>query len=567
MLKGINASEGYGIGRAMIVKEQSLDYTPKKGCDPAKELKRYHDAVDSVIKKTQRLALRMKSAVGEKEAEILSGHITMIKDPYMTSEIEKQINDGVCAESALESICDMFIMVFSSAEDELTKQRATDVTDIKNGVLSILLGREERDISLAPPNTVLIVRELTPSMTAGIVKKNIVGIVTETGGRTSHSAIIARAMEIPAVLSVSGATHSIEDGARIIVDGNEGVVIPNPSTPEVDKFTKKNVAFIEERKMLSRFVGIPTKTADNEQKELLCNIGTPAEAARALEKDAEGIGLFRTEFLFMDRGFAPSEEEQFESYKKAALIMKNKPVIIRTLDVGGDKNISYLKMPKEENPFLGFRAVRYCLKNRDLYRAQLRALLRASVYGDIRIMVPLVSSLEELIGVKKLIEELKRELKRDGVPFDKNIKVGVMIETPAAAAIADLLAKEADFFSMGTNDLTQYMIAVDRGNPDVAYLYSTFHPAVLRAIKYVIKCAKDERIPVGMCGEAAADRKLVPVWISFGLDEFSVNPASVLTTRKEIACWTKKAADEITNLAMSKNTAEEVEEALSVKRQ
>ena len=563
MFKGINASAGYGIGRAMIVKEQSLEYTPRKNCDAQAELRRYRDAVQLFCKKTERLAERMKSAVGQKEAQILLGHITMIEDPYMTSEIEKQINEGICAESALESVCDMFIMVFSSAEDELTKQRASDVTDIKNGVLSILLGKESRDISLAPPNTVLIVKELTPSMTAGIDKKNIVGIVTETGGTTSHSAIIARAMEIPAVLSVSSATSSIEDGAMVIVDGNDGTVIDNPSTPEIDRYTKKHVAYIEERKTLSRFVGVPTLTADDEKKELLCNIGTPAEATRALERDAEGIGLFRTEFLFMDRSFAPSEEEQFEAYRKVALIMKNRPVIIRTLDVGGDKNIPYLKLPKEENPFLGFRAIRYCLKNKELYRAQLRALLRASVYGDIRIMVPLVTSIEEMLSVKKMARQIMDELKSDGVAFNENIKIGAMIETPAAVLIADLLAKEADFFSIGTNDLTQYTIAVDRGNPDVAYLYSTYHPSVLRSIRHVIKCAKEAGIPVGMCGEAAADKRLIPLWISFGLDEFSVNPSSVLATRRDISLWSKKDADAVAERAMQCSTAEEVKAVLS----
>ncbi|MDE6149574.1 MAG: phosphoenolpyruvate--protein phosphotransferase [Ruminococcus sp.] len=562
MLKGIGSSEGYGIGRVLLVKEQSLEFTPKTDCNPGTELERYRKAVDEFCIKTENMAERMKATVGEKEAEIIAGHILMIKDPYMNGEIEKFIEGGQCAESALTAICDMFAMVFSSADDELTKQRATDVNDIKNTVLAILLGAEETDISAAPANTVLVAKDLTPSMTACINKENIAGIITETGGRTSHSAILARAMEIPAVQSVPNATEILSDGDMVIADGSEGIIIPEPTQSQIDEYTEKRVKFIEERKALSAFIGKDTITADGIKVELVGNIGKPDDANKVVECDGEGIGLFRTEFLFMDRSSRPNEEEQFEAYKKAALIMKNKPVIIRTLDVGGDKDIPYLEMKKEENPFLGFRAIRYCLKNKDLYMTQLRALVRASAFGDIRIMVPLVTCVDEIRAVKDMVKAIMDEYSASGIAYNKDLKIGVMIETSASCLIADLLAKEADFFSIGTNDLTQYTMCVDRGNADAAYLYSTYNPAVIRAIKHIIECGKKQGIPVGMCGEAAADKLMIPLLISFGLDEFSVSATSVLSTRKTISDWTKEQADALAEKVLSAVTEHEVVEIL-----
>lgn len=558
MLNGIGASDGYAIGNVIVVKEQDINYIPKTGCDPLAEKARFIAAVNVFCDKTEKSVERMRLTVGEKEAEILSGHITMIKDPYMNSEIEKIIEGGSCAESALESICDMFAMIFSSADDELTKQRATDVKDVKNSILSILLGKEETDLSQVPENTVVVAKDLTPSMTAGINKDNVVGVITQSGGKTSHSAIIARAMEIPAVLSVPEAVSLLKDGQQVIVDGINGNVIVNPDADEIEDYTKKRNKYIKTKQALSVFIGKDTVTADDIKVELVCNIGKPQDAINAKDCDGEGIGLFRTEFLFMDRVYAPNEEEQFDAYKKVALTMKGKPVIIRTLDVGGDKDIPYMNLKKEENPFLGFRAIRYCLKNVDMYKTQLRALLRASAFGDIRIMVPLVTSVAELRKVKELVAMLKTELAKDGIPFNDNIKIGVMIETPAASLIADLLAKEADFFSIGTNDLTQYTMAVDRGNADVADLYSAYDPAVLRSIRNIIKCAENENIPVGMCGEAAADKRMIPLLISFGLNEFSVSPTSVLKVRKEISQWTKQKADEYTEKVMSFTTKDEI---------
>lgn len=562
MLKGIGVSKGYGIGKTIIIQEKSLEFTPKTDCNPEVELNRYHEAVDTFCKKTTAMAEKIKVSIGEKEAEILNGHILMIKDPYMNSEIEKLINNGQCAESSLTAICDMFAMVFSSSDDELTKQRATDVNDIKDGILSILLGIKEIDISCVPPNTVLVAKDLTPSMTACINKENIVGIVTEIGGKTSHSAILARAMEIPAVLSVPNVASILHDDDLVIVDGNDGTIIQNPTSEQVDDYTKKRVDFIEERKALSKYIGKKTITQDGIKVELVGNIGNPENANSVVEFDGEGIGLFRTEFLFMDRNSAPTEEEQFDAYKKVALIMKGKPVIIRTLDIGGDKDIPYLNMKKEDNPFLGFRAIRYCLQNKELYRLQLKALVRASAFGDIRIMIPLVTCIDELRQVKTMIKGIMAELDVENISYNKDLKVGVMIETPSACLIADILAKESDFFSIGTNDLTQYTMAVDRGNPDVAYLYSAYNPAVIRSIKHIIDCAKAENIPVGMCGETASDSLMIPILLSFGLDEFSVSPTSILATRKEISKWTKEKADNITQLVMQQTTEKDILEIL-----
>ncbi len=562
MFKGIGASAGIGIGNIVIIKEQSLDYTAKTVTDIDSEIARMNQAVEQFTVKTQAMAEDIKQRLGEKEAEILEGQLLMVMDPSLTSEMENLIKAGQCAEAALETVCDMFIQVFSMADDELTRQRATDVHDIKTRLLKILLGVEEVDISAVPAGTVLVARDLTPSMTAGIKKENVVGIMTEVGGKTSHSAILARALEIPAVLSIEGIVSKVENGQHVIVDGSEGDVFVNPSKEQVETYSAKRDAYLEEKKALAKFIGQATVTADGKKVELVANIGTPEEATKVVECDGEGVGLFRTEFLFMDRTNIPTEEEQFEAYKKAAIVLRGKPVIIRTLDVGGDKEIPYLGLETEENPFLGYRAVRFCLDREDIYRPQLRALLRASAFGQIRIMVPLVTCVDELTSVKAMVKELMAELDQEGIAYNKDIQIGVMIETPAASLIADLLAKEADFFSIGTNDLTQYTMAVDRGNAKVAYLYSTYNPAVLRSIKRVIECGKAEGIMVGMCGEAASDPMLIPLLISFGLDEFSVSATSILATRKVIAQYTKEEADAIAAGAMQLTTEKEVADYL-----
>lgn len=558
MLKGIAASEGIGIGKVMIIEDKPLEYTPKTVSDTDAELQRFRDAVEVFCDETMQQAESVKKSAGEKEAEILMGHIYMMKDPGMVGSMEAQITGGQCAEAALEQVCDMFIEAFSSTGDEVTSQRAADVKDIKNAILSILLGVKTVKISEAPAGTVIVAKEVTPSMTAGINKENIVGIITETGSQTSHSAILARALEIPAVLSVENSTTSLSSGEQVIVDGSEGNVITAPSEEQINEYTTKRDAFLREKRELENYRGKKTVSASGEEYELFCNIGTPKDATKAMAADGEGVGLFRTEFLFMDRNALPTEDEQFEAYKQAALILKGKGLIIRTLDIGGDKEIPYLGLEKEENPFMGFRAIRYCLKNRDLFKSQIKAILRASAFGDIRIMFPLITAVEELREGKALVEEAKSDLRASGIEFDENIKVGVMTETAASGVIAHLLAKESDFFSIGTNDLTGYTMAADRGNGDVAYLYSPFQPSVLMMIKRIISCANEAGIPVGMCGEAAANPMMIPLLISFGLTEFSVSAPSVLKVRKNISKWTKAEADKVAEDVMNMATEKEI---------
>lgn len=558
MLKGIGASDGIGIGRVMIVAEQSLDYIPKEIADVDAELVRFRDAVDKFCDNTMEQAESIRQSTGEKEAEILLGHIAIIRDPFMGGEIENLIKAHQCAEAAVDQVCKMFADMFMATGDDLTMQRAADVRDIRDGLLGILLGVQEVKISDAPSGTVLVTKELTPSMTAGIKKDNIVGIITETGSQTSHSAILARALEIPAALSVPNATTLLSSEELVVVDGFKGLVLVAPDPAKIEEYTEKRIAYLRERRELEGFRGKPTAGADGVTYELFCNIGTPKDASKAMEADGEGVGLFRTEFLFMDRNQLPTEDEQFDAYKQASLILKGKPLIIRTLDIGGDKDIPYLGLAKEENPFMGFRAIRYCLKNRDMFKSQIKAILRASAFGDIRIMFPLITAVEELREGKALVEEAKADLKASGIAYDENIQIGVMTETAASGVIADLLAKEADFFSIGTNDLTGYTMAADRGNSDVSYLYSPLQPAVLRMIRSIIRAASAEGISVGMCGEAAANPKMIPLLISFGLTEFSVSAPSVLKVRKNISKWTKAEADAIAEKVMAMTTEAEI---------
>ena len=563
MIKGTGVSSGIGIGKVLLVEEHSPEYTPKAVENVAEEINRFRSAVERFCENTEKQAEALKISAGAKEAEIMLGHISIVKDPFLLGEVEKLIQSGQCAESAFESMCDMFIQIFSAAEDDVTKQRAADVRDVRSGVVSILLGIEEVKISDAPPETVLCAKELTPSMIAEINKENIVCIVTETGSTTSHSAILARVLEIPAVMSVPDIMSAAKNGEVIITDGGKGEVILSPDNAQLEEYAAKRAKLLEERRELEKFRGKPTVSADGKTYELVCNIGKPDDAKKAMECDGEGVGLFRTEFLFMDKTSMPDENEQFEAYKKAALILKGKPLIIRTLDIGGDKNIPYLGMAKEENPFMGFRAIRYCLKNRDLFRTQLRAIIRASAFGKIWIMFPLITCVEEVREGKAIVEEIKAELKAENIAFDEDIKVGIMTETAAAGIIADLLAEESDFFSIGTNDLTGYTMAADRGNSEVSYLYSALQPSVLRMIKSIIEAGVKHNIPVGMCGEAAADPMMIPLLISFGLTEFSVSAPSVLKVRKCISGWTKEKADAIAEKVMSLKTQKEVYDYLS----
>lgn len=562
MYEGVNASDGIGIGVARVAVEPDLSFTPHAPEDAGDEKQRYAAAVDKFIEQTNAQIARMTETVGEEAAAIMGAHIEFAQDEGIQEMVNGSIESGMCAEQAVSEAYDMYYNMFSNMEDELFRERAADVADVKTGLLADLLGKEVVDLSTLPENSVVVVHELTPSMTADIDKDNVAAIVTETGGRTSHSAIIARALEIPAVLSVADITGTIKNGDMVIVDGTRGRVLVNPDDNDLTHYRAKAKQYAEEKLALEAYRGKETVTGDGEKVLLVANIGNPDDANVAAEHDCEGVGLFRSEFLFMDAKELPSEDEQFAAYQKVALRMKGQPVIIRTLDVGGDKEIPYLGLKKEENPFMGFRAVRYCLNNADQYKVQLTALLRASAFGDIKIMVPLVTNIDEIRQVKALVEECKADLDARGVAYNKDIEVGTMVETPAASLIADDLAAECDFFSIGTNDLIGYTMCADRGNDRVGYLYEVYQPAVLRSLKRIIEEGNKAGIMVGMCGEAAADPLLIPVLISFGLNEFSVSAPSILRTRRIISEWTKADADALTEKVMKLKTATEVKAML-----
>ena len=561
MLKGTNASSGIGIGNAVIVEEKELVIKRETVRDAAAEVERFKGALDLTLKKTEELAADLATRVGEKEAEIMQGHMMLLMDPMLTGEIETAITgESICAEYAIEQVCTTYADLFASMDDELMQQRATDMRDIKTRMQRELLGVESVDIASLPAGTILVAKDLTPSMTAGIKPENVAGIVTELGGKTSHSAILARALEIPAVVAVPDLMNQVENGHVIVLDGSEGTVYIDPDQNVVDDFSAKREKFLKEKKELEQYIGKPTVTKDGVRIELVANIGKPEDLEKVLQYDGEGVGLFRTEFLFMDRTAMPTEEEQFEAYKTVAEGLTGKPVIIRTLDIGGDKEIPYMGLTKDENPFLGYRAIRFCLDRKDdVYKPQLRALLRASAYGNIKIMVPMVTCIEELREAKALIEEIKKELDEKNIPYKKDIEVGIMVETAAASLMADVFAKEAAFFSIGTNDLTQYTMSVDRGNDKVSYLYSTFNPAVLRSIKRIITCGREAGIMVGMCGEAASDPLMIPLLLAFGLNEFSMSASAILYSRKLITGYSTQELQAVADKAMSFATAAEVE--------
>ncbi|MCI8664493.1 MAG: phosphoenolpyruvate--protein phosphotransferase [Hungatella sp.] len=562
MFKGTNASAGIGIGKAAVIKEVEMVIRPDKVASVETEVQRFRGALADTVAQTTVLRDDLATKVGEKEAEIMNGHLMLLADPMLTGEIEEAIKrDSICSEYAIETTCTTYADMFASMDDELMQQRATDMRDIKTRMQQVLQGIKPVDIASLPEGSVIVAKDLTPSMTAGINPANVTGIVTELGGKTSHSAILARALEIPAVVAVSNVLDHIKDGDSIVLDGSEGVVIVNPTDIETEVYAAKRNAFLQEKKELERYIGMPTMTKDGEHIELVANIGNPDDVAKVLQYDGEGVGLFRTEFLFMDRNSMPTEEEQFEAYKKVAVGLSGKPVIIRTLDIGGDKEIPYMGLAKDENPFLGYRAIRLCLdRKEDIYRPQLRALLRASHFGQIKIMIPMITCLEEIREAKALIEEIKGELDAEGIAYNKDIQVGIMVETAAASLMADVFAKEVDFFSIGTNDLTQYTMSVDRGNEKISYLYSTFNPAVLRSIRNIITCGREAGIMVGMCGEAASDPMMIPLLLAFGLNEFSMSASAILKSRKMITEYSREELQAVADKAMSFTTAKEVED-------
>ena len=553
MLKGIGASVGIGIGNAVAIKDVELNIKKRTIDNCETELELFNKALEHTKQKSKSMAETLRKRVGNKEAEILDGHVLLMSDPMLIAEVETGIRTQMLnSEYVLEDVCERFAAIFESMDNELMQQRATDMRDIKTRLQKAVLGLEDVDLSELEADSILIAKDLTPSMTAGLDPEKVAGIITQFGGTTSHSAILARALEIPAILSVAEILDKVSDKDLICMNGESGELYINPSQEIIEDFKKKQIEQIEFKKVLETYKGKESVSKDGRKVEIAANIGKPGDIKKVLQYDADGIGLFRTEFLFMDRDSIPSEEEQFEAYKKVAVAMGDKPVIIRTLDIGGDKEIPYMNISKDENPFLGYRAIRLCLDRKDdIYRPQLRALLRASAFGNIEIMLPLITSIEEVYEAKKLIEEEKKNLDNQGIKYNNSIKIGVMIETAAATLIADILAKEVDFFSIGTNDLIQYTMSVDRGNDKVSYLYSVYNPAVLRAIKHVISEAKKAGIQVGMCGEAAANPKLIPLLLYWGLDEFSMSASYVLKSRKLVTDTDIKSLEDMEEAVMA----------------
>lgn len=566
MLRGIGTSKGIGIGKALIIHKCKNAVSRVKIKDTEAEVDKFNEAVEKFIQETNELVDKLSQKLNgdDKNALVLKNQEYLIRDPEFTSGVISAItNDKLNAEAAVEDTCEMLKNIFLSFNNDTMTQRVADIKDMKQRLIAIMQGQKHIDLTKLSDNTVIIADEIHPSMTANMDTEHIAGIISEKGGDTSHASILARALEIPAVLSVKDICSKIAEGEEVIVDGAYGEVFVNPTPITLKIYNKKKKAYDERVKELKKYIDKQTVTRDGRKVMLAANIGNADEAAKAVKAGAEGVGLFRTEFLFMNKQALPTEEEQYNEYKKAAVVLDGRQLTIRTLDIGGDKDIPYMGLTKELNPFLGYRAIRFCLDRVDIFTTQLRAVLRASAYGNIRIMIPMITSVTEVQSVKKIINGICRDLDKKDIKYDKDIKIGVMIETPAAAIMADVLAHEVDFFSIGTNDLTQYTLAVDRGNENVAYLYSALNPAVIRSIKHIIECAHNAGIEAGMCGEAAADERMIPLLLNFGLDEFSVTVSRVLETRKEIASWSSKEVKEITENVMNYSEEKEVSNYLS----
>ena len=561
---GVGAAEGIGIGVAKVVREQNVEVVKKTVSDSETEVNNFMRVLDITKAETEEMSKALEKNASAKEAEILFGHIMLMSDPMLVDEIVNRIKgESVCAEYVIEEVCNQYAAVFASMDDELMQQRATDMIDIKTRLIKKVLGIENTDLSKLPYGSILVAKDLTPSMTAGLNPDNVLGIVTQFGGKTSHSAILARALEIPAVVGLSNLPEDISDDTDILLDGESGEVIILPTDNEKSDYENKKKNYDANKEMLKKYRELPSISKDGKKVEIAGNIGSPEDAKKVIENGGEGIGLFRTEFLFMDRDCMPAEEEQFESYKEVATAMEGKPVIIRTLDIGGDKEIPYMGIVQDENPFLGYRAIRLCLDRKDdIYIPQLRALLRASAFGNIKIMLPLITSMDEIREAKALISDIKKELDEKNIAYNKNIEIGIMVETAAASLLADILAKEVDFFSIGTNDLIQYTMSVDRGNVKIAGLYSPFSPAVLRSINRIITEGKKAGIMVGMCGEAAADPLLIPVLLAWGMDEFSMSASSILKSRQIISGCDSKDLKAKADKVLEMSTESEIKEYL-----
>lgn len=561
MLKGIAASSGIAIGKALVIRENKVEIAKRAIENALDEKERFTLALDKAKGELENIRNIAEKKLGQDKAEIFDAHIMMLEDPELTGAVELKIDsEKVNAEYALKETIDMFSSMFEALDDEYMRERAADIKDVGRRVVNILLGIDNTSLTEIKDECIIVIRDLTPSDTAQMDKDKVLGFATEIGGRTSHSAIMARSLEIPAVVGLGEVANSIKSGDLIILDGDEGRVIINPEGETLLSYREKQRLIIEEKIGLREMLTLESKTLDSRKVEIAGNIGNTDNVDSVLQNGGEGIGLFRTEFLYMNSSSLPTEEEQFDAYKKVLEKMDGKPVVIRTLDIGGDKKLPYLKIDEEMNPFLGYRAIRLCLDRQDIFKTQLRALFRASKYGNLKIMFPMISSLQELRQAKSLAKEAKSELLNEGYELADRVEIGIMIEVPSAAIISDKLAREVDFFSIGTNDLIQYTVAVDRMNERVSYLYDTLHPGVLRLIKLVIENAHREGKWVGMCGEMAGDLAAIPILLGMGLDEFSMSPSSILKARKLIRSLSYEGAKHHSDKILELGTSEEIRE-------
>lgn len=561
VLKGIAASDGIATAEAYMLVEPDLSFDKKTIENPDEEIQRLHLAIDASKKELETIKEKAKENLGEEEAEVFEAHLTILSDPEMIGQIETKINDEkVNAESALKDVTDTFISMFEAMTDNAYMQeRAGDIRDVTKRVLSHLLGVTLPSPALIDKEVIIVAHDLTPSDTAQLDRRYVKGFVTDIGGRTSHSAIMSRTLEIPAVVGSESATEAIHEGDQVIIDGIHGEAIVKPSADEVREYEQKAKDFAAQKAEWEQLKNEKSVTADGKEVILAANIGTPQDVEGANDNGAEAVGLFRSEFLYMDASELPSEDDQFEAYKEALEGMNGKQVVVRTMDIGGDKKLPYLPLPDEQNPFLGYRAIRLCLDQQEIFRTQLRALLRASKYGKLAIMFPMIATVQEFKDAKEIFEEEKAALVAKDVEVADDIQVGMMMEIPAAAMIADKLAKYADFFSIGTNDLIQYSMAADRGNERVSYLYQPTNPSILRLVKNIIDASHKEGKWTGMCGEMAGDQTAVPLLLGLGLDEYSMSATSILKTRSFIKKLSTEKMKELVNKALDCETEAEVQ--------
>ena len=561
LIKGIAASDGVAIAKAYLLVEPDLSFTNENITDTDAEIKKFRNALEASKIELTKIRNNAEKSLGADKAAIFDAHLLVLDDPELIQPIEDKIaNEKVSAPEALNEVTTQFITIFESMDNEYMRERAADIRDVSKRVLAHLLGVDLPNPSMIDESVVIIGNDLTPSDTAQLNKEFVQGFVTNIGGRTSHSAIMSRSLEIAAVVGTKSITHEVKQGDMVIVDGITGDVIIDPTEDELIAYQNKRERFFEDKKELQKLRDAETVTVDGEHAELAANIGTPDDLYGVMENGAEGIGLYRTEFLYMGRDQMPTEDEQFEAYKKVLETMKDKRVVVRTLDIGGDKELPYLNLPKEMNPFLGYRAIRLCLDQQDIFRTQLRALLRASAYGKLNIMFPMVATIKEFRDAKAILLEEKDKLTSEGQEVADDIEVGIMVEIPSTAALADIFAKEVDFFSIGTNDLIQYTMAADRMSERVSYLYQPYNPAILRLVKQVIEASHKEGKWTGMCGEMAGDQTAVPLLLGLGLDEFSMSATSILKARRQINGLSKNEMAELANRAINCATQDEVKE-------